>query len=447
MVPFIFFSVHWPKIFLWLIRTITLTFWVWNFPTDLMIFEQTLEALRLCNFSYLIILLSFILIMVIRFIHLHLLGQSGNKNFWPRSLRKLYLIISILILSIFVFRAQNSLNFYITFEVTLVPIFLLILGWGYQPERKYAALLVFFYTLRFSLPLLIFLIIIIDLGWRSFFLTPYINTLVKSSSTDMVLTWVIFLAFLVKFPIYIFHVWLPNAHVEAPVEGSIILAAILLKFGGIGLYRLSPYIDANFTFLNSGFILWALTGGAIATFLCLQQTDLKIIIAYSSVSHISLAIALFFLPNTEWTLILLILLVHGNCSAALFYYLHTIYLLTNSRNKFYNSGLKFLVRFFNIFWVILVISNAAAPPRTNIIIEIWSVCSLIDYNHILIPPILFILALRTLFNILIYITVQKLLPSLSLINFIPSSFASGQLLIFQIRILGIYLFIFPLFSS
>jgi NADH-ubiquinone oxidoreductase chain 4 len=133
---------------------------------------------------------------------------------------------------ILAFNSSSILSFYFFFELTLIPVLILILGWGYQPERLAASFYIFFYTLFGSLPLLIILMAFIKEGGRSFFSHP---TQFKRGLELLFLS----SAFLIKTPIYFSHIWLPKAHVEAPVAGSMILAGLMLKLGSLGLVYLN----------------------------------------------------------------------------------------------------------------------------------------------------------------------------------------------------------------
>jgi len=180
--------------------------------------------------------------------------------------------------------------FYFFFEVSLIPTLVLIMGWGYQPERIQAGVYFLFYTLTASLPLLLSLIYIYIRN-----LSLYLMVLRPVSLGENLFSYIfvlsISMAFLVKMPIFLTHLWLPKAHVEAPVSGSIILAGVLLKLGGFGLCRIIGLINLYLIKLRSYIIGLSLIGMIYVGFMCCRLNDIKALIAYSSVSHIAIVIS------------------------------------------------------------------------------------------------------------------------------------------------------------
>lgn len=194
--------------------------------------------------------------------------------------------LRMFILLFYCFIISRYLFFYIFFEVVFVFMFIFLLSQGKTMERLQASFYIFFFTMIFSLPFLVFMVYcLIDGVGFDFYSFFSFNCYFRR------LFWgFIFLVFSVKLPLYGVHMWLPKAHVEAPVSGSMILAGVLLKLGGYGIIRFMPLVSF-LNFFNSYFLsllfYFSLYGGVILSFLCMRQNDLKIIIAYSSVVHMS----------------------------------------------------------------------------------------------------------------------------------------------------------------
>lgn len=281
----------------------------------------------------------------------------------------LYILALAGILSI-TFRASNIIIFYISFESSLIPTLLLIIGWGYQPERIQAGVYIILYTIAASLPLLIRILFIYSSN-RSLFIFSQIFEIRLPSNTIKFWWFITIIAFIVKMPLFLVHLWLPKAHVEAPVAGSIILAGILLKLGRYGLLRIS-WLFINFNIKLAPHITsLALWGGALTSFICIRQTDLKSLIAYSRVGHIGIITAGIISCSTwGWIGATVLIIAHGLCSSALFALANITYETTHTRSIYLTKGILSIFPGLAICWFLIAAGNIAAPPTLNLVGEI-----------------------------------------------------------------------------
>nr|AMK97176.1 NADH dehydrogenase subunit 4 [Homola orientalis] len=326
--------------------------------------------------------LKYILIFL-KFWIISLFVLSKQKVKTTENFSSVFLIVNILLLLflVFTFCAMNYLLFYIIFKMSLIPTLVLILGWGYQPERLQAGIYMLFYTLFLSLPLLVSLLSFynfngsLSLGLINISLDYYFVNSIWYLST--------ILAFMVKLPVYLFHLWLPKAHVEAPMAGSMILAGVLLKLGGYGLIRvliLFRNISLNFTWL---WISLSLFGSFIISLMCLRQVDMKSLFAYSSVSHMGLVFCGLMIYNWGGLSSAVLLMVgHGLCSSGLFCLPIMVYERVGSRSLLVSKGLFSFIPSMSLWWFFLGVSNMEAPPSLNLLGEISLIMSIISWSKI-----------------------------------------------------------------
>nr|ALS46264.1 NADH dehydrogenase subunit 4 [Glycera americana] len=320
-----------------------------------------------------------------------ILKNSQNK------FTSMVLILNITLL--LTFSTSNLILFYIMFELSLIPTLIIIMGWGYQPERLQAGMYLMMYTITASLPLLISLMMILNKK-HSLSMTLNNNSFMALSMTS--LWWIMtIMAFMVKMPMYMTHLWLPKAHVEAPVAGSMILAAVLLKLGSYGLFRMSFIYFFMNKLVAPMFISISMWGAFMTSMICLRQTDTKSLIAYSSVGHMAILIS-GLMSNTlwGWAGATAMMIAHGLVSSAMFSIANMTYETTHTRSMFLTKGLMNLVPTMSLMWFILTVMNMAGPPSINLMSEIMLISSILfvsSYSIILISLASFLAAAYSLY--------------------------------------------------
>nr|YP_009720995.1 NADH dehydrogenase subunit 4 [Picus canus]QGM79789.1 NADH dehydrogenase subunit 4 [Picus canus] len=342
---------------------------------------------------------------------LMILASQNHLQHEPPTRKRIFIATLIMVqpFIILAFSSSELTLFYISFEATLIPTLILITRWGSQPERLSAGIYLLFYTLISSLPLLVTLLYLhTQTG------TLYIPMMKLTHPNPPTNSWTtslsnlaLLLAFMVKAPLYGVHLWLPKAHVEAPIAGSMLLAALLLKLGGYGIMRVTILTDYSETLLYP-FLTLALWGALMTSSICLRQTDLKALIAYSSVSHMGLVIAATMI-QTHWSFsgAMILMISHGLTSSMLFCLANTNYERTHSRILLLTRGMQPLLPLMTTWWLLANLTNMALPPTTNLMAELTIMVSLFNWSPLtllLTGTATFLTASYTLF---MFLTTQR----------------------------------------
>ena len=294
---------------------------------------------------------TFILLVVMTIFILGLVLLS-EKNYIILILSEVLVLISIIF-----FFSFSILFMYIFFELSMFPIIIIILGYGSQIEKINSTFYLIFYASFCSFPFLfLYFYYDLDLGFCYF---------TKLMSWELL--FFLSLGFLIKFPVYFLHLWLPKAHVEAPTTASMLLAGLLLKLGTAGFLRFIKsfrFIHLNFWFFISfiGMCLGALS--------CIFQSDAKSLAAYSSITHIGFLLLCLLLLSLEGkTSSLLLILAHGYTSSLIFFLIGEYYHSSSTRIIYYLNSFLNLRIFFSLVFILTFLRNAGMPPSLSFLSE------------------------------------------------------------------------------
>lgn len=344
--------------------------------------------------------LSLLLIYLTLILYLISLGTIWNIT--NRYCLLLFLITGLIFILIFLFIINNLLGFYILFEFSLVPVFLIIGIWGSRERRISAAYRFWLYTLFGSF---FFIIVLCQIY---IYIGSFNLDIIYAYYHDHLflhkICWLfLFISFAIKFPIFPFHTWLPEAHTEAPTVGSILLAGIVLKIGPYGLIKFGNqlFILGLYNYRSILFLLGLFS--IFYTSICaLNQIDVKKIIAYSSISHMSFVLFGILSNNVDGLSgAILLLIAHGFISSGLFFLIGCIYDRYKTRNIFYYKMFRNINPILNLLFFFYILGNISMPGTFNFNTEIFIMLGIMRENDYLLIICSISLILNVLFNLLL----------------------------------------------
>nr|YP_010350327.1 NADH dehydrogenase subunit 4 [Ixodes barkeri]UOK09756.1 NADH dehydrogenase subunit 4 [Ixodes barkeri]UOL50399.1 NADH dehydrogenase subunit 4 [Ixodes barkeri] len=326
----------------------------------------------------------FLMMLTIWMIYLMMMSSFMNKLF-ENKMFLLYLMMMLFFLFM-CFYSLSLLMFYFFFESVLFPIIMIIFNWGNQPERLQAGIYMLMYTLFGSYPLLVIMLFYGDVSLNYFYMSIFFQKTMMGYFFFFMI-----MGFLVKVPMFFVHLWLPKAHVEAPISGSMILAAVLLKLGIYGLYRFKFFYLSEMMLMGYLIMTISLVGGMMVGIMCVFQVDMKALIAYSSVCHMGIVLS-GMMTMGFWSSYgsLLLMIGHGLCSSGLFCLANFMYERFFTRSIILMKGVGKFFPNLCLWWFLFSVVNMSAPLTMNLFGEVFLIGSLMKFSMIFVFPLMII---------------------------------------------------------
>ena len=329
-----------------------------------------------CYVGFDIISLSFIILTVFLIPFCIFFGYKNNTGLSQFSV----LLILLGIILLYIFLVMDIFIFYILFEFILVPLFILIGVWGSRSKKLHSAVLLYSYTVLGCFLMIIGLFFFYMSVGSSFYFDLWSCEIPQVKEIFIFI--LLFISFSIKIPLFPFHIWLPEAHVEASTEGSVILAGVLLKLGGYAMLRfIIPIFNFSvITFLPCIYVI-CIIGMLYVCIITTRQVDLKRIIAYSSIGHMSLVVVALY-SNNIYSLdgSLYVMLSHGLISGALFFCVGYIYEKFKTRQLGYYSDLAQTMPIFSFIFFFFILGNNAFPGLFSFVGELYMVIGILSLS-------------------------------------------------------------------
>jgi len=360
----------------------TIIIWMgldWSIPNF-----QYLETYKIFNQSIILgidgIAINFIVLTAI-IIPICVLASWDYIKYLEKQYYACIIIIEIILIG--VFSILDILGFYVLYEAVLIPMFLIIGIWGARKEKITAAYYFFFYTLVGSIIMLLSIVYLYTIAGTTDYMT-LLNTYIPEDSQKWIFLG-LFASFAVKIPKFPFHIWLPLAHVEAPLAGSVLLAGILIKLGSYGFIRYGlPLLPDACEYFSPLVNTLAVISIIFASLTTIRQTDLKRIIAYSSVGHMGVVmLGIFSLTAIGIEGSIFLQIAHGVVSSALFIIVTLLYERHHTRIVKYYRGITITMPIYSIIFLYFTLANIGVPLSCNFIGEFMSLLGIYQKNIII----------------------------------------------------------------